>query len=101
MRDVHEVIAARKPAQYTTILKLMQIMAEKGLVKQRQVQRALFYKPVYTREQVTSRFVARVFDGALDKLVLNMLQAEKVTPEEMRELERLIARARREKQAED
>jgi BlaI family transcriptional regulator, penicillinase repressor len=43
----------------------------------------------------------RVFDGSLDKLVLNMLAAEDASPEEMRELEQLIAKARRHKQTED
>ncbi len=43
---------------------------------------------------MSSRFLNRVFDGSLDKLVLNMLQAEDVSTEEMRELEKLIAKAR-------
>ena len=73
-------------------------MAEKGLVKQRSVGRTLFYCPMHTIEQVSSRFLKRVFDGSLDKLVLNMLQAEDVSTEEMRELERLIAKARSAKQ---
>jgi predicted transcriptional regulator len=50
---------------------------------------------------MSSRFLRRVFDGALDKLVLNMLQAEQVTPDDMRELERLIAKARREKRTQE
>lgn len=100
VRDVHEVMCRHQTCAFTTVQTLLRIMADKGLVKQRQLQRALLYKPAHTREQVMSRFVARVFDGALDKLVLNMLAAEKVTPEEMRELERLIAKARREKQKE-
>jgi predicted transcriptional regulator len=53
---------------------------------------------VHTREQVSSRFLRKVFDGALEKLVLNMLVAEDSSPEEMRELEQLIAKARRQKQ---
>jgi len=86
---------------FTTVQTLLRIMADKGLVKPRAAGRTLFYSPVYTREQLSSHFLHRVFDGALDKLVLNMLSAEKLSPEEMRELERLIAKARREKQAEE
>ena len=48
-----------------------------------------------------AHFLTRVFDGALDKLVLNMLQAENVSSDEMRELERLIAKARRDKQSKE
>ncbi|MFN0051104.1 MAG: BlaI/MecI/CopY family transcriptional regulator [Planctomycetales bacterium] len=101
VRDVHEAMCREQDCAFTTVQTLLRIMADKGLVKCRNVRRALLYSPVYTRQQVSSRFLTRVFDGALDKLVLNMLQAENVSPEEMRELERLIARARREKQTED
>lgn len=98
VRDVHAAMRRQQECAFTTVQTLLRIMADKGLVKHRQVDRALLYKPVCTREQVSSRFLTKVFDGALDKLVLNMLQAESVSPEEMRELERLIAKARREKQ---
>lgn len=76
-------------------------MADKGLVTCRAEGRSLFYAPIHTREQVTSRFLRRVFDGALDKLVLNLLSAENISPAEMRVLERQIAKARREKQGEE
>jgi predicted transcriptional regulator len=100
VRDIHEAMCRQEECAFTTVQTLLRIMADKGLVQQRRIQRALVYRPIYTREQLSSRFLTRVFDGALDKLVLNILQAEKVPPEEMRELERLIARARREKQKE-
>lgn len=101
VRDIHEAMRRHEECAFTTVQTLLRIMAGKKLVKQRRDRRALLYKPNYTREQFSSRFLNRVFDGALDKLVLNMLQAENVSPDEMRELERLIARARRQKQAED
>ena len=44
VREVYETIADRKPAQYTTVLKLMQIMAEKGLVRRNEKQRAHVYE---------------------------------------------------------
>jgi len=98
VRDVHAAMSLEQKTAFTTVQTLLRIMAEKGLVKQRSVGRTLFYSPRHTREQVSSRFLKRVFDGALDKLVLNMLQAEDVSPDEMRDLERLIAKARREKE---
>jgi predicted transcriptional regulator len=99
VRDVHEAMCRQQECAFTTVQTLLRIMADKGLVTQRNVDRALLYTAVYTREQVSSRFLNKVFDGALDKMVLNMLQAEHVSPEEMRELELLIAKARRSKQA--
>ena len=101
VRDVHEAMNKQEECAFTTVQTLLRIMAKKGLVKQRLEDRTLYFTPVYTREQVSSRFLERVFDGALSKLVLNMLHAEKVSVDEMRELERVVAKARREKQKED
>ena len=101
VRDIHAAMCRHEDCAFTTVQTLLRIMAEKGLVKQRQKNRALLYRPNHTRQQVSSRFLSRVFDGAIDELVLNMLQAEKVSPDEMRGLELLIAKARREKLTED
>ena len=101
VRAVHEVMCKEEACAFTTVQTLLRIMADKGLVKPRSEGRTLFYSPVYTREQLSSHFLHRVFDGALDKLVLNMLAAEEVSSEEMRALEKLIAKARREKNTED
>ena len=54
--------------------------------------------PVYTLEDATSRFIDKLFDGAIDKYVLSMLSAENVSPDEMRDLEKIIAKARKSKQ---
>lgn len=98
VRDVHETLNAQQKTAFTTVQTLLRIMADKGLVNQRAVGRTLYYSPKHTIEQVSSRFLKRVYNGALDKLVLNMLRAEDVSTEEMRELERLIAKARSAKQ---
>lgn len=98
VRDVHAALCAQQKTAFTTVQTILRIMADKGLVRQRSVGRTLFYSPRYTRERLSARFLRRVFDGALDKLVLNMLQAEDASPDEMRSLERLIAKARRAKQ---
>lgn len=98
VRDVHEALCRQHETAFTTVQTLLRIMADKGLVKQRIEGRTLYYAPTHTREQVSSRFLTRVFDGALDKLVLNMLRAEDLSADEMRDLERLIAKARREKE---
>ena len=101
VRDIHEAMCRQQDCAFTTVQTLLRTMADKGLVSQKQVDRALFYTPIHTREQISSRFLTRVFDGSLGEMVLNMLHAERVSPEEMRELEKLIAKARREKQKGD
>lgn len=98
VRDVHAAMCQQQQTAFTTVQTLLRIMAGKGLVRQRSVGRTLYYSPRHSRQQVSSRFLDRVFDGAIDKLVLNILKAKDVSPEEMRDLERLIAKARREKQ---
>ena len=101
VRDIHAAMCRQEECAFSTVQTLLRIMADKGLVSQRQENRALYYRPIHTREQVSSRFLSKVFDGAIDQMVLNMLQAENVSPEEMRELELLIAKARRQKLTED
>lgn len=98
VRDVHRALNAQRKTAVTTVQTLLRIMADKGLVEQRAEGRALYYRPRHTIEQVSSRFLKRVFDGSLDQLVLNMLTAEDVSADEMRKLERLIAKARSAKQ---
>lgn len=98
VRDVHEALCRQGECAFTTVQTLLRIMADKRLVKVRSEGRVLFYSPTHTREQVSARFLNRVFNGALDQLVLNMLAADKTSASEMRELEQLIAKARRRKQ---
>jgi BlaI family penicillinase repressor len=57
--------------------------------------RTLYYKAKYTSQRAASRFLHKVFDGSLDQLVLNMLQAEQTSADELRQLERMIGEARR------
>src|SRR3954469_6920696 len=74
VRDVHNVIAARKPTQYTTVLKLMQIMAEKGLVVRNQEQRAHVYEPAkpreWTQRQLAGDLLQRGFEGSARTLMM-------------------------------
>ncbi len=97
VRDIHEAVCPDGQRAFTTIQTLVRIMCKKGLVTKRSEGRTDFYTPVYTLENATSRFVDKVFDGAVDKFVLNMLSAENVSVEEMRDLEKMIATARKAK----
>ena len=99
VRDVHERLHPNGEAHFNTVQTLLRIMEDKGLVGHRAEGRTFIYFPKHSREKETRRFLHKVFDGALDQMVLSMLQAEDTSAQELRDLERLIARARREKQS--
>lgn len=101
VRDVHERLHPNGEAHFNTVQTLLRIMEEKGLVGHRTEGRTFVYFPKHSRERVTRRFLHKVFDGALDQLVLSLLQAEDASPAELKELEKLIAKARRAKQSHD
>jgi predicted transcriptional regulator len=94
VRAVHERMAAASDVHFNTVQTQLRIMDRKRLVAHRREGRTLIYRPLYTREQESSRFLKQVFDGSLDQLVLSMLSAEKVKPETLDELAELIREAR-------
>ena len=98
VRTVHQKMAPNGEFALTTIQTLVRIMAEKGFLQVRNVNRTLYYKPCYTIEQAGSRFLHKVFDGAVDRLVLSMLRAEKLSADELKEIESLIVQARKQKE---
>jgi BlaI family penicillinase repressor len=97
VREVHERMCPGGELAYNTVQTLLRIMEEKGLVRHRAEGRTFIYEPIYNRDQVTSRLLNRVFDGALDQVVLSLLQAKDASADELRGLERLIAAARKRK----
>ncbi len=98
VRDIHDALCPDGECAFTTVQTLVRIMQQKGFVKKRSEGRTDFYTPVYTLEDATSRFVEKLFDGAVDRFVLSMLASEDVSADEMREMEKMIAKARREKE---
>jgi BlaI family transcriptional regulator, penicillinase repressor len=82
---------------FNTVQTLLRIMEDKGLVRHRAEGRTFVYEPTYSRDRVASRLLHKVFDGALDQVVLSLLQAKDTSEEELRGLERLIAAARKQK----
>src|SRR5215469_10469474 len=83
VRDIHETIAARKPAQYTTVLKLLQIMADKGLVLRDEKQRAHVYEASrpreWTQQQLAGDLLRRAFNGSARSLMMGALSARKTS----------------------
>lgn len=98
VREIHQKMSPNGEFAFTTIQTLLRIMAEKGLIAVRRENRTLYYKPLYTAEQASSRFLHKVFGGALDRFVLSMLRAEDVPVEELQQIEKLVAQTRKEKQ---
>src|SRR5271170_512976 len=74
VREVHDTISARKPTQYTTVLKTMQIMAEKGLVRRDETQRAHIYQAArpreWTQRQLAGDLLQRAFAGSAHTLMM-------------------------------
>jgi BlaI family transcriptional regulator, penicillinase repressor len=97
VRDVCDRLPPDLGLAFNTVQTTLRNMEEKGLVGHRAEGRTFIYFPKHTREQVTSRFLSKVFGGALDQFVLSMLRAADAGPKELRELEELIAKVRTEK----
>jgi BlaI family transcriptional regulator, penicillinase repressor len=98
VREVQDRLGPDIGLAFNTVQTVLRNMEEKGLVGHRADGRTFVYFPRHTREQVTSRFLSKVFDGALDQFVLSMLRAGDATAEELRGLEKLIAQVRADKQ---
>ena len=94
VREVHEAIVLRKPAQYTTVLKLMQIMAEKGLVCRNEEQRAHLYEArapqESTQRQLVGELLDRAFGGSAMQLVMQALSTKRATPDEIAKIRRML-----------
>ena len=94
VRGVFDVIAEHKTAQYTTVLKLLQIMAEKGLVRRDEKQRAHIYEAAqpqeWTQQQLAGDLLRRAFNGNARSLMLGALSAKKTTRNELADLRRLL-----------
>jgi BlaI family penicillinase repressor len=97
VREVHERMCPDGELAFNTIQTLLRIMEDKGLIRHRAKGRTFIYEPIYNRDRVTARVLHRVFDGALDQAVLSLLQAKDASEAELRDLERMIALARKRK----
>lgn len=94
VRRVYELISGRRPAQYSTILKLMQIMADKGLLVRDEEQRAHIYQAArpreWTQQQLAKHLLERAFSGSAKALLIGALSAKKTTKTELAELSKLL-----------
>lgn len=94
VREVFETIGETKQTGYTTVLKFMQIMSEKGLVRRDERERAHRYEAALAEEETQRQLVGdllqRAFDGSARKLVLQALSTERATASELSEIRRML-----------
>lgn len=101
VRQVYEVIGERRTAQYSTVLKFMQIMAEKGLLLRDDTERAHVYRAArpreWTQQQLAGHLLERAFSGSAKALVMGALSARKTSQSELAEIRALLDEYARDK----
>lgn len=96
VREVHRVLEEERDSDvaYTTVLKTLQIMHEKGLVLRDESQRSHIYTPVHSEQEVQGRLVLdlldRAFGGSASRLVMRALSERPAEPEELDAIRKLI-----------
>jgi predicted transcriptional regulator len=94
VRDVHNALKGRSDVGYTTVLKFLQIMTEKGLVRRDTSERAHVYEAAVEENDVQRSMVTelldRAFGGSATKLVLSALSAKRSSPDELAQIQRLL-----------
>jgi predicted transcriptional regulator len=94
VRQVHEALSRDRPSAYTTALKMLQIMTEKGLVRRDARDRTHIYQAKASKEQTQRQLVRdlvdRAFGGSASKLVLQALSTRRATPAELLAIRTLI-----------
>ena len=96
VREVQEHLVKSRAAGYTTVLKLLQIMAGKGLVVRDASERSHVYRAAIARErtqrQLVTDLVERAFGGSASQLIMQALATRRASPQEMEEIRRLLER---------
>jgi BlaI family penicillinase repressor len=100
VRDVADAMNARgADLAYTTVLSLLQVMEQKGLVSHRRDGKAYVYLPLIERtqtfRQIAGGFLERVFDGAVDEYLVHALESRPLDAKQLDELQAMIDAARR------
>ena len=101
VRTVHEELSKTKDSGYTTTLKLMQIMHEKGLVTRNDSSKTHIYQPAVSREKTQKQFLNKMinglFAGSSANLVLQALGGHNASSEELEKIQELITQLKKDK----
>jgi BlaI family transcriptional regulator, penicillinase repressor len=98
VRQVHDVMSRQRPTAYTTALKLLQIMTEKGLVRRDESDRTHVYHSKLSEEQTQRQLIRdlldRAFGGSSSKLVLQALATKRASSDELAEIRQMLERGK-------
>ena len=96
VRDIQNTLAETKATGYTTVLKMLQIMTEKGLVDRDESVRPQIYRAKYSQEQTQRQLltdlIQRAYGGSVKALVMHALATKKSSAEELKAIEKLLDR---------
>jgi len=95
VQDIHARLNAIRPIGYTTTLKMMQVMAQKGLLDRRLEGRSHIYSPAIkesaTKNKLLRKFIDSTFGGSHSQLVVQVLGNDKVSKEELAEIRQFLS----------
>ena len=98
VRELFDAVNVKRPVVYTGVLKLLQIMTDKGLVERNETERAHVYRAAVAREETQQRFMReisdRFFAGSAAQLALRALEMEAASEEDLNEIRKLLSRKR-------
>ena len=94
VREIHKRLEAAKGTNYSTTVKMLAVMMQKGLVKRDEETQPHVYRPAVTRAKTGKRMlddlIEKVYDGSAMSLVLQALSSGKATKEELDEVRRML-----------
>jgi predicted transcriptional regulator len=96
VREVHNALLATRDTEYSTTLKMMQVMLAKGLLRRDESTRPQIYRPAVSQERMQKRLVDNLIDkafgGAAGRLMVSALSSRRVPADELEEIKQLIRR---------
>jgi BlaI family transcriptional regulator, penicillinase repressor len=99
VRDVYEALRARRRIAYTSVLTMMNVLERKGHLRKRTEGRSFLYQPTRPRGRVVGAlvrdFLDRVFNGAAEPLLMQLVEDRRLTPRDLEALARRIREGRR------
>ena len=97
VRAIHNTLSVRRDTGYSTTLKIVQVMRDKGLLKRDATVRPQIYRPALKQEEtqvaMLDDLTGKAFAGSAQKLVLSLLSAERLSLDDLKELQRMIHKA--------
>lgn len=98
VRELHEVVSRQRPLGYTSVLKTLQIMTEKGLVERTEAGKAHIYRAAASQQETQNQLLRdlseRLFAGSAAQLAMHALSMQPASEEELEEIRKLIRKKR-------